>query len=228
MTLQTTEKLAGNTLFPKLSAVMAECHRVPKNGYNKFNQYHYATEADALDVIRPLLAKHGIGVMFGVDEVTELNNARVLVKVRIVLGDESSQLETHVYGEARDADRNGNPQDKGLYKAITGAMKYWVLKTFLLSTGDDPEGDQNNEPAAQSKAAPKQQSQPAAKPRVATGHAPPIGNERAVRLAEHLMNYDAGLDIPPESELAQYTEDQAKAIVVTFRQAAKEREGAPV
>jgi hypothetical protein len=29
--------------------------------------------------------------------------------------------------------------DKGIYKAITGANKYALLKPFLLETGDDPE-----------------------------------------------------------------------------------------
>ena len=31
--------------------------------------------------------------------------------------------------------------DKGVYKAITGMMKYILLKTFLVPTGDDPERD---------------------------------------------------------------------------------------
>jgi hypothetical protein len=32
-------------------------------------------------------------------------------------------------------------QDKGPYKAITGAIKYLMTTTFLIPTGDDPEGD---------------------------------------------------------------------------------------
>jgi hypothetical protein len=39
----------------------------------------------------------------------------------------------HAFGQAAD---NG---DKALYKAMTGAVKYWLYKTFLVSTGDDPE-----------------------------------------------------------------------------------------
>ena len=32
--------------------------------------------------------------------------------------------------------------DKGVFKAMTGAEKYLLLKAFLISTGDDPEGDE--------------------------------------------------------------------------------------
>lgn len=32
--------------------------------------------------------------------------------------------------------------DKGVYKAATGAEKYFLMKTLLVSTGDDPEGDE--------------------------------------------------------------------------------------
>ena len=31
--------------------------------------------------------------------------------------------------------------DKGLYKAITGANKYFLFKLFQIETGDDPERD---------------------------------------------------------------------------------------
>ena len=184
------------TLFAKLAAVLGEAHRIPKNGWNDFNKYHYATEGDALDVIRPLLAKHGIGIMYGVEEVQQLENARTLVKVRITLGDDTgAMLTTTAYGEARDADRNGNPQDKGLYKAITGAMKYWILKTFLLSTGDDPEGDSGNDQAPPKK--PPQRGKP-------------IGMQRAQRMHEAIQSF--GVEPPAVHELAALTDAGAKDV----------------
>jgi hypothetical protein len=39
-------------------------------------------------------------------------------------------------GEGQDAG------DKAVYKAMTGALKYCLLKTFLIPTGDDPERDE--------------------------------------------------------------------------------------
>lgn len=37
------------------------------------------------------------------------------------------------YGEGRDRG------DKAPYKALTGALKYALIQTFLIATGDDPE-----------------------------------------------------------------------------------------
>ena len=42
-------------------------------------------------------------------------------------------------GSGNDRSRSGAVGDKGIYKAITGANKYALLKTFLLEKGDDPE-----------------------------------------------------------------------------------------
>jgi hypothetical protein len=40
-------------------------------------------------------------------------------------------------GEGQDAG------DKGPYKAMTGAQKYALMKTFMIPTGDDPEADED-------------------------------------------------------------------------------------
>ena len=140
----TTSGEAG-TIFAKLAKVMGQAHRVPKNGHNRFNNYKYATESDAADEIRPLLAENGLGLMVSVDEVQEADNGRVIVYGTVTIGDESGAwISVSIAGEARDVDSKGGRQDKGTYKAITGAVKYWLFKTFLLSTGDDPETDAGN------------------------------------------------------------------------------------
>ena len=35
--------------------------------------------------------------------------------------------------------------DKGIWKAVTGAIKYIMTSTFLIPTGDDPEKDEGKE-----------------------------------------------------------------------------------
>jgi len=131
------------TLAGKMAKILGEVSRVPKNGRNSFQNYDYATESDVLDTIRPLLSKHNIALFFDCVDVEELDNnrTRVRVQVELVCGDTGESRSSFAFGEARDADRNGKTQDKGIYKAITGAMKYWLFKTFLISTGDDPENE---------------------------------------------------------------------------------------
>lgn len=129
------------TLAGKMAKILGEVSRIPKSGRNTFQNYDYATEADALDAIRPLLSKYNVALFFDCVDVEELDNnrTRVRVQIELVCGDSGEARSSFAFGEARDADRNGKTQDKGIYKAITGAMKYWMFKTFLISTGDDPE-----------------------------------------------------------------------------------------
>ena len=133
----------ASELAKAMAKVMGELGRVPKNGWNAYSKYKYTTESDVLDAIRPLLAKHGVCVFFNCTEIEYLDNCitRVKVEIELVHG-ESGEAKTSVsFGESRDADRSGKRQDKGMYQAMTGAMKYWAFKTFLISTGDDPEMD---------------------------------------------------------------------------------------
>jgi hypothetical protein len=49
--------------------------------------------------------------------------------------DTAEEITVKVAGEGLD------PGDKAPYKAMTGALKYALLQSFLLATGDDPEED---------------------------------------------------------------------------------------
>lgn len=154
------------TLALKMSKVLGEVKRVSKNGTNTFQNYKYTTESDALDAIRPLLAAHKIAVFFDCLSVEEFDNNRIRVQcqIELVCGDTGESRSSIIYGEARDADKQGRTQDKGLYKAMTGAMKYWLFKTFLMSTGDDVESDAGNDPSthtAPSSRAPRRSASPA-------------------------------------------------------------------
>ena len=44
----------------------------------------------------------------------------------------------------RVAGEGADVGDKAPYKAMTGALKYALLQSFLLSTGDDPEDEHAN------------------------------------------------------------------------------------
>jgi hypothetical protein len=130
-----TEKTEKKGLYEKLALVLAEISRVPKSGRNEHFKYDYVTEADLSDHIRPLLAKYGIGFDFSVVEVVDLPNNITQVKCEVTVSDDTTQIKSFCYGRGQDKN------DKGIYKAITGAMKYWLYKSFLVSTGDDPEVD---------------------------------------------------------------------------------------
>lgn len=151
------------TLYGKIAAVAAAVSRIPKNGRNNFHNYSYATESDITDGLRELLNANGLAflppsvISWERDETADNPKIgpRTRVQVQFALGcsDTGETFTTILWGEANDN------ADKGFYKAYTGAVKYYLMKTFLIATGDDPEQD-NHTPAAASF---KQQT-PAARP----------------------------------------------------------------
>jgi len=125
-------------IYQKINAIMAEVGKIHKTGYNSFNKYEYATEEDVLRDLRGVLIKYKLIILSSVieekmvDNITTLKIGYRIVDTEAPVGVNNPIL---VYGVGYGADK----QDKGGYKAMTGALKYFLLKTFLLPSGTDPE-----------------------------------------------------------------------------------------
>ena len=139
-----SEQTTTGSLATAIAAVLAEVHRVPKNGRNDFHKYDYVTESDLVDHLREKLAEQGVAIFPSViaheeEQTTERGRASyratVTLEITMVHGPSGQERSTRWIGQGVDAG------DKAFYKAYTGAMKYFLLKTFLISTGDDPERD---------------------------------------------------------------------------------------
>jgi hypothetical protein len=135
-------------LVKKLADVMKTIKRLQKRGRNTFHGYDYVTEADVLDVLREELANRSVIVLPRIvsksREIIERKSkdgvkTSVLVDVDMTFsfmdGDSGEIFECPWAGCGEDSG------DKGLYKAITGSDKYFLMKVFMISTGDDPERD---------------------------------------------------------------------------------------
>lgn len=128
-------------LAQKILAVVAAVSNVPKNGTNAFQKYKYVQEADILDAIREELVKNNLIVLpsarhVGVENYkTDKNNFFVVADMVFTIVDCETGETVECCFEGHGIDTG----DKGLYKAYTGAMKYFLLKTFMIPTGDDPE-----------------------------------------------------------------------------------------
>lgn len=165
-----TEQVAINgraVLYAKLARVMGSVSRIPKSGYNEHFKYKFAADADVSDLIRVELAKEGVAFFANMLEVKQemltftseyqgKTSSKQQLKTTVTFEftfacGETGAVKTCIWqSEAMDT------QDKGINKAATAAVKYFLLKTFLISTGDpadDPDGDE----PAQDKATPKAQ-----------------------------------------------------------------------
>lgn len=127
-------------------AVMKECGYVQKTGYNKHFNYSFVSDADLLAKVQPLFVEHGLTLSpESVDIVRQEpigNKGRQLTLLTV-----NYRLE-HNGGEVRYIQCPGagvDNEDKGPYKAMTGALKYALRQTLLIPTGDDAEEDVKRE-----------------------------------------------------------------------------------
>jgi hypothetical protein len=183
------------SLHRKLAEVSLAVHRIPKRGKNVHFGYDYATEADVSEAIRRELAERGITLTPSITRIERealpvAQGKRPEFLTTIFMHYTFTDAET---GEVLEADWIGagvDGSDKGAYKAMTGAHKYFLMKFFMIPTGDDPERDRRADNAA---TAPR-----------ARGSAPPA----------HLSEGP-----PPEGDVSTVAgaEPEAAAIVATAR-----------
>ena len=134
-------------LYQKLIEVMEEVGRVEKKGFNSFHNYAYVKEDDLVEAVRGKLSERRILLLPSL-ETCEREGTLTTINMTFTFVDAVSG-ETHICKWAGTGDDKG---DKGLYKAYTGAEKYFLMKSFLIPTGDDPEGDEKTDKRAEAKA----------------------------------------------------------------------------
>ena len=128
-------------LLAKLAAVQAELGEIPKNGFNSFNSYKYATYDDIVGAIRKPLASRGVVMLPLLGKVERQQHGtsgggnqkwwtRVEMSYRLVDSASGEQLELVWHGEALDT------EDKGFGKALTYSAKYLLKCLFMVETGD--------------------------------------------------------------------------------------------
>lgn len=145
-------------LWQRIAAAQQEIGWVKKDGVNTAQNYNYATESGLVDSIKKVLTKHGIAVTVSCIgepinyDVRKAGSSsfitRIHLQCKLINTDNPTEVEvSEWWGDGMDSG------DKGIYKAITGAEKYFLMKSFLIPTGDDPEAG-NGEPE-EPKPAPK-------------------------------------------------------------------------
>lgn len=130
-------------LAAKLSQVMGKVGYVQKGGTNSAQGYKYVMASDVADKVRTALGElNVIMVPAQVDVVSEgvtPKGTQAVVTARytwrFIDGDTGETLDIQTLGSGADSG------DKHVYKSSTGALKYALLTTFLIPTGDDPEND---------------------------------------------------------------------------------------
>ncbi len=211
------EPIAGGTsILQKLLAVMEDCGYIQKDKENTFHRYWYASEAAIKDRVHKALVEHRVIPQVSLLGLTEreitrfkdgkpqtpewLTTANVHYKFYCV--DTGEFIEGTFYGCGVD------PSDKGLYKAITGAIKYLLTSQFLIPTGDDPENEDGRTASKEEKKG-KQEEYLRSK---GIDPAPPATKPETIR------ELSDKLDEPPQKDnFAQFAKDAGAVSVQSFK-----------
>ena len=168
--MDTTPTPSYAKLAKKILAIMAEIGPLKKDKKNDFHKYQYASEELIMGAIRDLCIKHGVGIfpsekscstiVVGDSSITQIE-----MEFLIVDADSNETKSSTFFGHGIDKG------DKGVYKAGTGAEKYFLMKQFMIAAEDDPEFEKNQAAARrtfQEKSAAQKPGATAARPATAT------------------------------------------------------------
>lgn len=132
-------------LLAAICRVMQKVGYVQKGGENEFHHYKYATEADTIAALRPVMLAEGLimtpslWMQGGVPQIDTHGNVHIIMSYTLHHVPTGQRMVFYVPASGNDRSSKGSVGDKGIYKAMTGALKYALRQTFMLETGDDPE-----------------------------------------------------------------------------------------
>jgi len=134
----------SKNLYQKLVDIMSEMSTVEKKGHNKYSDYDYIRESDVSTKLQQILVKHNVFIFSSITSAettsvtTKKGDPALLSSVNIeyTFVNADNPEERFSVMAAGDGTDTG---DKAIYKAITGAHKYFVIRNFNLGSDEDAE-----------------------------------------------------------------------------------------
>lgn len=153
-------------LLKAMLKVMSEVGYMKKDGKNAFHKYTYVSEANVSEKLRISFIANGLVLIPSCHTSRVERDGVVFVEMgfEIYHAETGQSVDISWCGSGQDVSKAGKMGDKGLYQAYTGAVKYFLMKTFLIPTGDDPEANDkqdkaNAEPAKEEKLSDKEEKE---------------------------------------------------------------------
>jgi len=120
------------SLAKKLTEVTQKIEKPEKSGYLSYANHEYSTKDDLFDVMRTILADHGVDFSPSA-ELTHISfegDTKAVVTVEVTLTDaETGEVQTSSWVGAAEGD------DKTVAAASTQALRFWIVNKFQLSDG---------------------------------------------------------------------------------------------
>lgn len=125
-------------------AALAASGPVQKDKKNEHSKYRYLSEAKYKELFTQLFADHGLELTSSCEEEKEIQTSHKsfgcgrVVTWQFTLTD----TDTGYYEESYVTAEGWDSGDKAIYKAHTGALKYFLANTFMVASGDEVENDE--------------------------------------------------------------------------------------
>lgn len=155
-------------LYKKLAEVMGEIGNVPKDGKNQHFGYKFVSADAIADKVRDLLSAKSVA-FFAAMVDRELVEIRKVGKDGVITttprwvitfeftfadGESGAEITRRWLSEADSTD------DKGINKCATAAEKYFLLKTFVVTSADEPDADADSGKQGKQQQPQRQQATP--------------------------------------------------------------------
>ena len=132
-------------ILAKLHAIQKEVKKMEKDGHNDFQNYNYLSETQITTKMKEILENNKVVFSHSskITNVITYQNAKRATNflTNVIINYTFYDIESGEKLRGKASGQGTDSGDKGVYKAITGAIKYIFMKNFLIPTGDDPEKD---------------------------------------------------------------------------------------
>lgn len=133
-----------------MAKTQAEMKAVAKTKFNSHTKSHYAELGDMISEIAPIYGKNGISIMYYEGPEPPEGHVRVMVDISHEKGHvKTRQLDMPLDGQGMKGNTNMTPlQGKG--SSIAYGRRYLTAMIFNLPTGDDRDGNRQQQQAPKS------------------------------------------------------------------------------
>ena len=145
----------GGAIYEAMPKIMAEVKAVEKTKRNLSQNYKFRGFDDVYAAVRQIMAKHGVFVTHSIRshewKERETSRGGTMFWICAIFdltfwASDGSSVPTQAFGEAMDSG------DKAANKAMSMAMKYALVDTFLIPTGEERDTENDHEGEAETTA----------------------------------------------------------------------------
>lgn len=137
-----------SVLYAKLARVTQKMKRIRKTGRHP-QGYQFATDTDIIEAVSEALADENMAIIpsmvgYQITDGGQTKNGQPIFhtvcefEFTFVCADSGVSMTRKWFNEALDS------SDKGFNKTATAALKYFLLKTFLITTGEPDEHESSD------------------------------------------------------------------------------------